>query len=41
MASTVLVKRGQNDEIAVYVPKQTILKETAAKIPQVNPEFLF
>jgi hypothetical protein len=28
----VLLKRGKNDEIAVYVPKETILKEIAAKI---------
>jgi hypothetical protein len=32
MTSTVLLKRGQNDGIAVYVPKETILKEMAAKI---------
>jgi hypothetical protein len=28
----VLLKHGKNDEIAVYVPKETISKETAAKI---------
>jgi hypothetical protein len=28
----VLLKRGKKDGIAVYVPKETILKETAAKI---------
>jgi hypothetical protein len=28
----VLLKRGKNDGIAVYVPKETILKEMAAKI---------
>jgi hypothetical protein len=32
MTSTVLLKRGKNDETAVYVPKETILKETVAKI---------
>jgi hypothetical protein len=32
MTSTVLLKRGKNDVIAVYVPKETILKENAAKI---------
>jgi hypothetical protein len=32
MASTVLLKPGKNDGIAVYVPKETILKEMAAKI---------
>jgi hypothetical protein len=32
MTSTVLLKRGKNDGIAVYVPKETILKEMAAKI---------
>jgi hypothetical protein len=41
MASTVLMKRGQNDGIAVYVPMETILKEMAAKIEQVNPEFIY
>jgi hypothetical protein len=28
----VLLKRGKNDEITVYIPKDTILKEMAAKI---------
>jgi hypothetical protein len=28
----VLLKRGKNDGIAVYVPKETILKEMAASI---------
>jgi transposase len=28
----VIFKRGKNDGIAVYVPKETILKEMAAKI---------
>jgi hypothetical protein len=32
VASTVLLKRGKNDGIAVYVLKETILKEMAAKI---------
>jgi hypothetical protein len=32
MTTTVLVKRGKNDGIAGYVPKETILKEMAAKI---------
>jgi hypothetical protein len=31
MTSTVLLKRGKNDGTAVYVPKETILKEMAAK----------
>jgi hypothetical protein len=32
MTSTLLFKRGKNDRIAVYVPKETILKEIATKI---------
>jgi hypothetical protein len=32
MTSTVLLKRGENDGIAVYVPKEPILKEIAEKI---------
>jgi hypothetical protein len=32
MTSAVLLKHGKNDEIAVYVPKETVLKEMAAKI---------
>jgi hypothetical protein len=32
MTSTVLLKHGKNNEIAAYVPKETILKEMAAKI---------
>jgi hypothetical protein len=32
MTSTVLLKCGKNHGIAVYVPKETILKEMAAKI---------
>jgi hypothetical protein len=31
MASTVLLKSGKNERVAVYVPKETILK-MAAKI---------
>jgi hypothetical protein len=32
MTSTVLFNRGKNDGIAVYVPKETILKEMVVKI---------
>jgi hypothetical protein len=32
MTSMVLLKRGKNDGIAVYVPKETILKEVEAVI---------
>jgi hypothetical protein len=32
MTSMVLLQRGKNDAIAVYIPKETILKEMAAKI---------
>jgi hypothetical protein len=35
----VLLKRGENDGIAVYIPKETTLKEMAAKIEQVKPAF--
>jgi hypothetical protein len=31
MTFTVFLKRGKNDWIAVYVPKETTLKEMAAK----------
>jgi hypothetical protein len=31
MTSMVLLKREKNDEITVYIPKETILKEMAAK----------
>jgi hypothetical protein len=31
VTSTVLLKLGRNDEIAVYVPKESILKEMATK----------
>jgi hypothetical protein len=41
MTSTVLLKGGKNNGIAVYVPKETILKEMADKIEQVKPAFLF
>jgi hypothetical protein len=40
ITSTVLLKRGINDGIAVYVPKETILKETAAKI-KLSQYFFF
>jgi hypothetical protein len=32
ITSTVLLKRGKNDGIAIYIPKEPILKEMAAKI---------
>jgi hypothetical protein len=32
MTSTVLLKLRKNDGIAVYVPKETILKKMAARI---------
>jgi hypothetical protein len=32
MTFTVLLKVGKNDGIGVYVPRETILKEIAAKI---------
>jgi hypothetical protein len=32
MTSTVLLKLGKNSGTAAYVPKETILKEMAAKI---------
>jgi hypothetical protein len=41
MTSTVLSKGGKNDGIAVYVPKETTLKEMAAKIGYVKPVYLF
>jgi hypothetical protein len=31
MTSTVLLKHGRKDGIAVYIPKETTLKEMAAK----------
>jgi hypothetical protein len=41
ITSTVLLKHWKIDEITVYIPKETILKEMAAKIEEVKPEFLF
>jgi hypothetical protein len=41
MTSTVLLKRGKNDGIAVYVPKETILKEMAAKLNKLSQNFFF
>jgi hypothetical protein len=32
MTSTALLKRGKNNGIAVYIPKETILKEMVAKM---------
>jgi hypothetical protein len=32
MTSTVLLKHEENNGVAVYVPKETVLKEMAAKI---------
>jgi hypothetical protein len=32
MTSMVLLTRGKNDEITVYIPKESILKEMAAQI---------
>jgi hypothetical protein len=32
MTSTVLLKRGKNDGIAVYIPKETILKVMASNM---------
>jgi hypothetical protein len=32
---------GKNDGIAVYLPKEVILKEMAARIESVKPAFLF
>jgi hypothetical protein len=32
MTSTILLKCGKNDGIAVYIPKETTMKEIAAKI---------
>jgi hypothetical protein len=41
MISTVLVKsEKKNDGIAVYIPKETILKGMAARIQYVKPAFL-
>jgi hypothetical protein len=41
MTSTVLLKGGENDGIAVYILKETVLKQMAAKIESVKPAFLF
>jgi hypothetical protein len=41
MTSTVLLKHGRNYGIAVYIPKETILKVTVSKIEYVKPAFLF
>jgi hypothetical protein len=41
MTCTVLLKRVKNDGIAVYDPKETILKEMAAKFEFVKPAFIF
>jgi hypothetical protein len=40
MTAMVLLKHGKNDGIVVYSPKETILKEMAAKIEEVKPAFL-
>jgi hypothetical protein len=32
MTSTMLLKLGKNDGIAIYIPREPILKEMAAKI---------
>jgi hypothetical protein len=37
----VLLRHGKENRIAAYIPKETILKEMAAKIEQVKPAFLF
>jgi hypothetical protein len=39
--SMVFLKHGKNDVITVYIPKETILKELAAKIEYVRPHFFF
>jgi hypothetical protein len=41
MTSTVLLKGRKDDGIAVYIPKETILKERAVKIELLKPAFLF
>jgi hypothetical protein len=40
MTSTVLLKHGKNDGVTAHIPKETILKEIAAKIEKVKPAFL-
>jgi hypothetical protein len=37
----VLLKRGKNVWVAVYVPKMIILKEIAAKISKLSQHFFF
>jgi hypothetical protein len=37
----VLLKCGKNYGITVYIPKETTLKEVAAKIGPVKPGFVF
>jgi hypothetical protein len=41
MTSTMLLKLGKNDGIAVYVPKETVLKEMAAKLSKLSQHFFF
>jgi hypothetical protein len=41
MTSAVLLKGGENDGIAVYVTKETTLKEMVPKIEQVKSAFPF
>jgi hypothetical protein len=40
MTSTVLLKCGKNDGIAVYIPKATLFKEMAAKT-KLSQHFFF
>jgi hypothetical protein len=40
MTYMVFLKHRKSDGITAYVPKETILKEMAAKIEQVKPAFL-
>jgi pimeloyl-ACP methyl ester carboxylesterase len=35
----VLLMCGRNDGIAVHIPKESVLKEMAAKIQEVKPAF--
>jgi hypothetical protein len=37
MTFTVLLKCGKNDEITVFLPRETILRKMAAKIQYVKP----
>jgi hypothetical protein len=41
ITSMVLLKREKNYGLTVYIPKETIMKDMAAKIEQVKPAFLF